>query len=114
MVALLKVGQPDSVCLPVPGSGKNTLSPMMSCQKKRKKNEVGSNQASSFNISLQETWGIEERGNQFLTACLAYLIFNEMDPGNSGLSVNRLVSRYEEALMALLLLSFAKMATVPN
>lgn len=44
--------------------------------KEKKKNELGSNQASSFNTSLQETWRIEEHGNQFLTACLAYLIFN--------------------------------------
>ena len=44
-------------------------------KRKGKKNELGSNQARSFNTSLQETRGIEDHGNQFLTACLAHLIF---------------------------------------
>lgn len=53
---LLKVGQPDFVCLLILCSGKHKLPPMMPKeQKKKKKKELGSNQACSLNISLWET-----------------------------------------------------------
>ena len=72
---LLKVGQPDFfVCLLILCSGKHKLSPMM--PKEKKKKELGSNQACSFNTSLWETWVIEDHNNQFLTACLAHLLFS--------------------------------------
>lgn len=40
MVALLKVGQPDFVCLLIPRGGKHTLSPVMPKEKKKMNSDL--------------------------------------------------------------------------